>query len=261
MANEYYTNIGVEDVDYTVNKMFNSDGTRKSNREDKIYQKSSNVPPVKNKRRSKQKPKGMKQIATKAIIFVALGAGLVVGANEMKNSIQDYGNYLDVNTELHQVVTENTNTYGYNSSEQRPYWDYDVYEIANNILNGNQEYDIDTRIYGAYDGLNEYKKEEFMDKIFAKMSSIAGANSEKFSDEVLHACLFDTWHEYVESKFVGKDMTYEECLKEYLSTMQKVVRSYAKEDSLEENQEKKVQALLDSRQELLEDINLGGGSR
>lgn len=257
MANEYYTNIDINDEDYVVNKMFNSDGTKKNNREDRIYQKSSNVPPVKNKRKNRQKPKGMKQIATKAIIFVALGAGLVVGANEMKNSIQDYGNYLDVSTELHQSVVENTNTYGYNANEQRPYWDYDAYGIANSILNENQEYDIDTRIYGAYDSLNEYKKEESMDKIFAKMSSIVGSNSEKFSDDVLHACLFDTWHEYVESKFAEKDMTYEECLKEYLSTMQKVVRAYAKEDSLEE----KSQALLEDRQELLDDINLGGGSR
>lgn len=258
MANQFYTDISIDDEDYVVNKMFNSDGTRKTSRETEIYQKSSNVPPVKNNRKNKQKPKGMKQIATKAIIFVALGAGLVVGANEMKNSIQDYGNYLDVSTELHQSVVENTNTYGYNANEQRPYWDYDAYGIANSILNENQEYDIDTRIYGAYDSLNEYKKEESMDKIFAKMSSIVGSNSEKFSDDVLHACLFDTWHEYVESKFIGRDMTYEECLKEYLSTMQKVVKSYAKEDTLEENQEKNLQSLLEDRQELLDDINLGG---
>lgn len=264
MASQYYTNIDINDEDYVVNKMFNSDGTKKTSREDKIYQKSSNVPPVKNKRKKRQKPKGMIKIAAKAIIFIALTSTITVEVQQIPKVIQNNRNETSITNTIELPVKENIQTYGYNAEAKEAFWNIDsegIRNIADRILNENKEYDIDTRIYGAYKGLPQYEKETFMNRVFRQLSTKAAENAENLTDEELHACLFDTWQEYVESKFVGKDMTYEECLEEYLSTMRKVVKSYAKEDSLEESQDKKLQALLEDRQELLDDINLGGGSR
>ena len=83
----------INDLDYTVSKMFNSDGTRRESinkineriaRDDEAYRLSVERPPVKNLRNKKRKPAGIKDIGKKIIIMVALGAGLTVGIHELK---------------------------------------------------------------------------------------------------------------------------------------------------------------------------------
>mgnify|MGYP000605294758 CR=1 FL=1 len=47
-------NDNVQDLDYTVNRMFNSDGTRKVTRDENAYNLSVNRPMVKNRRTKKK---------------------------------------------------------------------------------------------------------------------------------------------------------------------------------------------------------------
>lgn len=64
----------INDLDYTVSKMFNSDGTRRESinkineriaRDDEAYRLSVERPPVKNLRNKKRKPAGIKDIGKK----------------------------------------------------------------------------------------------------------------------------------------------------------------------------------------------------
>lgn len=216
----------INDQDYSIKAFFNSDGTKKYDRIDNVVVKSTNCTPVKNTRKKKQKPKGMSALAKKAIIFVALGAGIVIGSHELDDSIDTYKKDLDVRKTISSVVGENTHTFGYNANEKRPYWYYDVDKIAESVLNENKEYDIDTRIYGSYSELNEYKKEEHMDQIFVEMSKLIGSNPEKYTEEEIKACLHGSFSEYLDSKNIT--------LEDYTKLMDKVIRAYAKEDKQEE---------------------------
>ena len=62
----------INDLDYTVSKMFNSDGTRKVTRDENAYNLSVNRPMVKNRRTKKKKAMGIKEIATKTILIIKI---------------------------------------------------------------------------------------------------------------------------------------------------------------------------------------------
>lgn len=212
----------INDLDYTVNTLFNSDGTKKNNRIDSVVRKSTNCSPTKITKKSKQKPKGMNDLAKKAIIFVSLGAGLVVGAHAMKDFTATENKTREVKDTISSVVSENTDYYGYNPYEQKPYWDYDTNNMAKDILDENKEYDIDTRIYGCYSNLNEYKKNEFMDEVFRNMSKMIAEAPENYTEEEIKSCLHSSFDEYLASKNIT--------LADYSKLMEKVIRAYAKED-------------------------------
>ena len=156
----------INDLDYTVDVLFNMDGTKKYDRIDSVVRKSTNCTPTRNTRRKKQKPKGINELAKKAIIFVTLGAGLIVGANAVKDASTTFTKTQEVRKTIGSVVMDNTGYYGYNPNEERPYWDYNTYNMAEDILDKNKEYDIDTRIYGCYSKnitLEDYNK--LMEKV------------------------------------------------------------------------------------------------
>ena len=230
----------INDLDYTVNAIFNNNGTKKYQRIEEVTTKSTNCTPIRNTRRTKQKPKGMKNLAKKAIIFVALGAGLVVGIHEFKETTTLLDNTLNIRSSIGSVVSENTNTYGYNANEERPYWDYNIANIAKDVLDENKEYDIDTRIYGCYSHLNDYRKHDYMDSIFRSMSKLISANPEGYTEDEIKACLHSTFDEYLDSKGIT--------LEDYEDLMEKVIKAYAKEDKTESE----IQDLLSK---------LNGGSR
>lgn len=224
---------------YTVNKVFNSDGTKKTNYGTQAYNRSKNVPPVRNVRRKRSKMKEIIKIAKKTIIVVGI---IVIGSKVIVNNVNLSNKEYDIRTEVGQLVSDNTITFGYNPNEQKPYWDYNIDGIAKGILNENQEYDVDTRIYLTYDRLNAYKKVESMDKIFESMSRIIGFSPESFDDDVFRSCLFDTFQEYLDSK----DLTEEK----WIEKMREIVKSYAKSDVSEEK-----------TQDLVDKLNHTGGGR
>ena len=53
----------INDLDYTVDVLFNMDGTKKYDRIDSVVRKSTNCTPTRNTRRKKQKPKGINELA------------------------------------------------------------------------------------------------------------------------------------------------------------------------------------------------------
>ena len=216
----------INDLDYTVDVLFNMDGTKKYDRIDSVVRKSTNCTPTRNTRRKKQKPKEINELAKKAIIFVTLGAGLIVGANAVKDASTTFTKTQEVRKTIGSVVMDNTGYYGYNPNEERPYWDYNTYNMAEDILDKNKEYDIDTRIYGCYSNLNEYKKTEFMDEIFRNMSRLIGDSPEKYTEEEIKACLHSSFDEYLESKNIT--------LEDYNKLMEKVIKAYVKEDKSQE---------------------------
>ena len=230
----------INDLDYTVDVLFNKDGTKKYDRIDNIVRKSTNCTPTRNIRRKKQKPKGINELAKKAIIFVSLGAGLIVGANAFKDGIDNLNKTQEVRNTIGSSVSENTEYFGYNPNEERPYWDYNTHNMAEDILDKNKEFDIDTRIYGCYSNLNEYKKNEFMDEIFRNMSRLIGDSPEKYTEEEIKACLHSSFDEYLESKNIT--------LEDYTKLMEKVIKAYVKEDK----SQKEINNLLKE---------LNGGSR
>lgn len=210
---------------------FNADGTPRTNKQtstrfDDVVYKSTDVSPTKNTRSSRQKPRGTKNLAQKAIVFVALGAGLVMGAHEFKEAMETSKGSFAIKGELGNVVSQNTNTYGFNASAQSPYWDYDLPNIAKDVLDNNKEYDIDTRIYGCYSRLNEYKKDEFMDAVFKEMSKLIGSTPDAYTDEEIKACLHSSFKEYLDSKGIS--------LEDYTKLMEDVIRAYASEDRSQE---------------------------
>lgn len=230
----------IEDPNLAVNTFFNSDGTRKGS---SIEDLSINKAPVRNVRRKKSKPKGIKDIAKKIMILTALGASLTMGINTLNEEMDINENKKEIKDSLEEVVVNNTEYGGYNESEQRPYWWYNYSGIAQGILDNN-EYDIDTRIYCAFDKLKEYKKIESMDKIFSKMSQIIASDPSKYDVQTIASSVHPSFCDYLESKGLS--------LEEYSDLMNKILRCYA-EDGRNN----------DSLSNLLNELNSGrnGGSR
>ena len=237
----------VQDFDYAINKMFNSDGTRKEyNRDEDAFNLSTNRPIVRNSRTKKRKPKGISDLAKKAIVLVAIGIGITVGVHELHEAMEVGENAMEIKNELASVVRDNTQTDGYNTEEQRPYWWYNRGDVASDVLNKNKEYDIDTRIYGCFRSLNEYNKTEHMDELFSKMSRLIGDNPGAYTEDEIKSALHSSFDEYLESKNIS--------LEDYQKLMEKVIKAYAKEDV---NQEE-INSLLTT---LNGDTTRAGGSR
>ena len=232
----------INDLDYTVNSIFGPNGAIKhsNSRIDTLVEESTKCGPVKYTKKSRQKPKGMKNLAIKAIVFVALGAGLVSGIHGLKEAYEDFERVEEVRDIIGSPVSENTEYFGYNSNEQRPYWDYDTYNMARDVLDTNKEYDVDTRIYGCYSSLNEYRKEASMDEIFRNMSKFINDNPDAYTEDEVKACLHDSFGDYLNSKNIT--------LEDYTKLMEKVVKAYTSENKSEEE----IKSLLSE---------LNGGSR
>ncbi len=227
-------------IDESIKTFFNNDGTKKSSRMDEVVRKSTKCTPTKNVRRVKQKPKGTKKFAIKIIVLVAVGTGLVTTTSQLKTAIDTTNEAFAVRSTIGSSVSDNINYGSYNPNEQKPYWDYDVDSMAQDVLTKNKEYDIDTRIYGCYSRLNDYRKEFYMNKIFEKMSKIVSSSPDSYTDEEIKACLHGSFDSYLESKGVSRA--------EYCKIMDEVVRAYAKENISHEE-----------INDLLESMN--GGSR
>ena len=95
----------VNELDYSVNVLFNQDGTAKKSFSSSAEEMSVNRPKVRNKRRTIQKTKGVKTLAEKAILFVALGSLLTVGAKSIKNTQELNAEVKRIETELGESAT------------------------------------------------------------------------------------------------------------------------------------------------------------
>lgn len=210
----------VNDLDYSVNTIFNPDGTAKKSFADCAMEMSINKPKVKNKRKVVQKTKGVKMLAQKAIIFVALGSLLTVGAKEVKNKQELNTEVKKIETELGLAATENKEYGKFNEGAGEYYWWYDLGGASKDILDNNKNYDIDTRIYGCYNKLSDYDKENHMDKIFQNMSTLIANDPSKYTEDEIKSCMHSSFQEYLDSKQIS--------LTDYEALMNKVLNAYAK---------------------------------
>lgn len=196
------------DLDYTLYNISNN------SRMQKVIEESTKCKPVLDTRVKKTKPKGMTKIAKKAILFIALGAGIVIGVNE----VADIYKTTQVKEEFASNVFESTQNYGNDT------FGYDYDSLALGILNQNKDYDIDTRIYGCYTNL--INKNQNMDEVFKSMSTIIESMPEKYSEEEIKACLHDSLEDYLDSKNIT--------LQDYTTLMNQVLKMYARENKNEE---------------------------
>lgn len=229
----------VNELDYSVNALFNQDGTAKKSFSSSAEEMSVNRPKVRNKRRTIQKTKGVKTLAEKAILFVALGSLLTVGANSIKNTQELNAEVKRIETELGESATANKEYGGFNEQAGEYYWWYDVGGVSKDILDNNKNYDIDTRIYGCYNKLGDYDKIEHMDKIFQNMSTLIANDPSKYTEEEIKACMHNSFQDYLDSKSIS--------LSDYESLMNKVLIAYAKGN-----------VNMDEVNELLSELNQGG---
>lgn len=229
----------VNELDYSVNALFNQDGTAKRSFSSGAEEMSVNRPKVRNKRRTIQKTKGVKSLAEKAILFVALGSLLTVGANSIKNTQELNAEVKRIETELGESATANKEYGGFNEQAGEYYWWYDVGGASKDILDNNKNYDIDTRIYGCYNKLGDYDKIEHMDKIFQNMSTLIANDPSKYTEDEIKACMHNSFQDYLDSKSIS--------LSDYESLMNKVLIAYAKGN-----------VNMDEVNELLSELNQGG---
>lgn len=230
MANE-----NINDFDYTINAMFNSDGTHKfkSNEEtpsksiEELSIQSKSVRPVKYDKKRKRKSKGIKEIAVKIIILAGISAGLISGIHELKNVMDVSQTAMEIKNTIGGVEQDSLRIGEYNYSEKRTNWWYDIEQMANGVLNENKEYDIDTRIFGVYNKMNEYNKNEHMDALFSRMSRIISENPNGYTKEEIASCLHSSFQEYLDSKGLNAE--------EYTDLMNKIIKAYAK-DSIDEKE-------------------------
>lgn len=204
------------------------------------FNNSYNKAPVKNIQTAKRKPLNFKVLAKKTILVVALGAGLKVGVPAVKDFAKEK---IAIEKTLDTTTTQFV---GYDSKTHQRTWDYkNLNESMSDVLNKNKEYDIDTRIYGFYEGLEAYHKDEYMDKLFNWLNQVVSSNTNNFTPEEINACCHETFQEYLDSKGLSK--------KDYITVMNKIINAYAYEGVAED----KVEDLLAK----LNENTLNGGAR
>lgn len=228
----------VNELDYSVNAIFNPDGTAKKSFADCAMEMSINKPKVRNNRRTVQKTKGVKTLAQKAIIFVALGSLLTVGAKTIKDTQELNQEVKSIENELGLAATENKEYGKFNEGTGEYYWWYDLGGASKDILDNNKNYDIDTRIYGCYNKLSDYDKEIHMDKIFQNMSTLIANDPSKYTDDEIKACMHSSFQEYLDSKQITQE--------DYETLMNKVLKAYARGN-----------INMDEVNELLSELNQG----
>lgn len=170
----------------------------------------------------KEKSKGTKRRALKVISLLLTGAilgnlginylkGRVAYTDKLEDLTSYASNYLSTNFDKSQYGEAIANG---NSADGYTWW-YDIPQMAEGILNSTS-YDIDTRIYGCYNGMNEYNKLSHMNELFYYMQQSL-ANGE-YPQDIINACNHSSFEEYLNSK----GMT----LEEYKDQMDKIVTLY-----------------------------------
>lgn len=227
---EKYGDNGYSDI----KKIF--DKKEENERIKKALEKSCNVKPIKNIKRKVKKSSDLITLAKIGIVILAAGTALAIneGIDKVKEHLNESTTY-SIKESLSSPVTENTKYSGFNSEYKEAYWYYNEKDIAYDVLNQNKEYNIDTRIYACYDSLKEYKKEETIDKIFKLMNEEIKSNPDKYTEDEIRACSFDSFEEYLNAMNISKE--------EYIKIMKKIVKEYIVDSKSQEEIDKLISEL------------------
>lgn len=193
--------------------------------------------------RKKEKSNGTLK---KAAIYVVAGAMIFsLGARGVK-AVQNKVMRNDIVNELSIAATGNKLYGDYNTETEERTWWYEIDDMARDVLNNNQSYDIDTRIYGCYCGLSEYNKFTHMDELFWKMKSIVYAAPENYTQDVIDVVSTGSFSAYLADK--GLDV------ESWAKIMEQILVAYG-------NQEKDSEKLQSLLQEFGELGTRNGGGR
>lgn len=204
---------GIE-KDEIIKKYWNDERQKSYDEAKKLSQRHSRVPYNSSKKRKKDGTK--KQIIATLLVF-SLASGMTYA------TYKEYGTYkekLDIEKELSESVLKNKSHGSYSIKDDEYYWwysDESINNIINSLLQEHPEYDIDTKIYCCYKALPEYKRMDYLDRI------VSGTTS------------YPNFELYLNSKRMSLD--------EYIKTMEKVLRSYAKAQIAQEKAESLVEEL------------------
>lgn len=166
-----------------------------------------------------------KKMRKQAILAIVASATILsVGVSHTIDAVQNRAAERSFNKTIAQAVTDNT----YDTNVVLPNgagyaWDYNTNDIAKDVLDNNKEIDIDTRIYGCYTNLREYRQDHFMDVIMRKMHELVTTSSDKYTEDEIKSCSFDTFPDYIASFGMTKE--------EYLNYFQEVQNAYAHNDT------------------------------
>ena len=160
-----------------------------------------------------------KAILVFASVAVLAGA-LSLGVNSAKNT-QARWNFT---SEISEHVQDNIIYPKYQYDEYgNPAWYYDsVTDIARETLDENKEVDIDTRIYGTYNGLQTWQKDEYMDRVIREMRDIVNENPLNYTEEEITASNHSSFTDYLASLNMDKST--------YLDYMREITTAYGRND-------------------------------
>ncbi len=181
--------------------------------------RSTNASMVKYERRRKQKDNTCKRALIASALITALGLSTFGGLWLQDNA--ETRNAIEMSTQmLAQVVYEHTY---YNEEDLRSQtWWYDISGMAKQILEEDNGFDIDTKIYGCYINFNPYNKSDHMDQLFWNLRSIVASSPEQYSDRVISVCSHTSFDSYLKSLGMTKE--------EYSEYMKNVLVAYGKEN-------------------------------
>lgn len=160
-----------------------------------------------------EKPSNYFKIISSVVLIMALGFSTV----KIKEEFENREAINDVTTKMAVYVTNNTNYGDYNPDAGEFYWWYDIDSMAKAILDST-DYDIDTRIYGCFRNLKEYKRIATMDELFMKFQKIFTENPTLYDENIVASCNFHSFEQYLDSKGLTLD--------EYTDKMAEVLESY-----------------------------------
>ena len=167
--------------------------------------------------KSKQKDYFKKDINGIVASLTILGVG-----NELVKNANEYTDMLEFNNRISQSVIDNTYYPGSLQEDGKPAIAYVHAQVAKDILEKNKELDIDTRIYGAYNQLNEHEKDYNMDLIMQELQKLVTSTPLEYTEDEVRACNHSSFDDYLVSLGMDKD--------EYLSYMREVKLAYSQND-------------------------------
>jgi len=188
---------------------------------DLVYNNTVNKKrPVNLTKKNTKTTSGYRKLAIKVAVLVSLMGSFKLG--EEHQIKKDEEKVMD---------TLATSIDTFKTSLTSEYYSINMATTASSILNENPGYDMDTKIYGVYEGLPEYNKDSLMDNLFMYLDIKLNDKDNNYSDEIKNNYDFTTFQDYLNSKDLSKE--------EWLKIMNEVKRSYATND------QEKVNSLLE----------------
>lgn len=234
LMQEEQTKRAANDPDAIIRMLWSTDNpTMQQQSQEYLYNEAFNLSSsgaaTRYKKTPRQKPNNFKKKAALIILAISLTFNLSI---PVTRAIKNKQIEQEVVATLNGPVQDNKHN-EYNAEKKRVDWWYDIEKVAEDVLKSNEEYDIDTRIYGAYANMNEYDRLTHMDQLFHSIQNIVSRNPNEFDEDVLKISEYPTFSSYLDAK----GMT----LEEYISFMKQVILAYGNYNKDSEE----IQSLLD----------------